>query len=75
VRFAETSCSSCGCDLGPGDSGLSHCRDHGPVDYYTDRAVRLSDMDPDYADRIRDERDNGPRDNPNEWAGPFAENH
>ena len=27
-RFAETSCSQCGCGLGPGDSGVSSCVDH-----------------------------------------------
>lgn len=27
-RYAETWCSQCGADLGPGDSGTSHCRDH-----------------------------------------------
>lgn len=27
-RFAETWCSQCGADLGPGDSGVSDCRDH-----------------------------------------------
>ncbi len=27
-RFKETFCSQCGMDLGPGDSGLSHCSDH-----------------------------------------------
>ena len=27
-RFAATYCSQCGCDLGPGDSGLSRCVDH-----------------------------------------------
>jgi hypothetical protein len=27
-RFAQTSCSQCGCDLGPGDAGVSCCVDH-----------------------------------------------
>jgi hypothetical protein len=27
-RFAHTSCSQCGCDLGPGDSGVSSCIEH-----------------------------------------------
>jgi len=27
-RFANTYCSQCGEDLGPGDSGVSHCSDH-----------------------------------------------
>jgi len=27
-RFAQTSCSQCGEDQGPGDSGFSHCSDH-----------------------------------------------
>ncbi len=27
-RFAETSCSQCGGDLGPGNYGMSHCEDH-----------------------------------------------
>jgi hypothetical protein len=28
-RFAKTYCSQCGGEFGPGDSGYSHCRDHG----------------------------------------------
>ncbi|MCW3641802.1 hypothetical protein K6Y74_01025 [Burkholderia cenocepacia] len=28
-RFAMTTCSSCGAELGPGNSGVSSCRDHG----------------------------------------------
>jgi hypothetical protein len=27
-RFANVSCSQCGQDFGPGDSGFSHCADH-----------------------------------------------
>lgn len=27
-RFANVSCSHCGCSFGPGDSGFSHCEDH-----------------------------------------------
>jgi hypothetical protein len=27
-RFAETFCSQCGGEFGPGDSGYSHCSDH-----------------------------------------------
>jgi hypothetical protein len=27
-RFAMTYCSQCGKDLGPGDHGVSHCRNH-----------------------------------------------
>lgn len=27
-RFAETFCSQCGDSLGPGECGVSHCRDH-----------------------------------------------
>ena len=27
-RFASTSCSQCGTDLGPGNSGVSSCADH-----------------------------------------------
>lgn len=27
-RFLCTYCSQCGADLGPGDDGVSHCRDH-----------------------------------------------
>ena len=27
-RFANTYCSQCGKDLGPGDEGVSHCSDH-----------------------------------------------
>jgi hypothetical protein len=27
-KFAETYCSQCGQNLGPGDSGVSHCKDH-----------------------------------------------
>ncbi|WP_293033981.1 hypothetical protein [Paraburkholderia sp.] len=30
-RFASTSCSSCGTDLGPGNAGVSSCADHAPV--------------------------------------------
>lgn len=29
-RFAETFCSQCGNNLGPGDSGVSHCDQHEP---------------------------------------------
>ncbi len=32
-RFAMTTCSSCGAELGPGNAGISHCYDH--------RALRL----------------------------------
>ncbi|WP_069705261.1 hypothetical protein [Burkholderia seminalis] len=28
-RFAMTTCSSCGAELGPGNAGVSSCRDHG----------------------------------------------
>ena len=31
-KFAETYCSQCGQNLGPGDSGVSHCRDHMRLD-------------------------------------------
>ncbi|MBR8380752.1 hypothetical protein KDW20_33820 [Burkholderia cenocepacia] len=27
-RFAQTTCASCGTELGPGNSGVSHCSDH-----------------------------------------------
>jgi hypothetical protein len=27
-RFAMTYCSQCGCEMGPGSSGFSDCRDH-----------------------------------------------
>lgn len=27
-RFDATYCSQCGCDLGPGDAGVSRCADH-----------------------------------------------
>lgn len=27
-RFPKTFCSQCGSDLGPGDSGVSSCREH-----------------------------------------------
>ncbi|KWE70527.1 hypothetical protein WL77_12040 [Burkholderia ubonensis] len=27
-RFAQTYCSACGVELGPGTSGVSHCSDH-----------------------------------------------
>lgn len=27
-RFPMTYCSQCGCELGPGDAGVSHCSDH-----------------------------------------------
>ncbi|AYQ40090.1 MULTISPECIES: hypothetical protein [Burkholderia cepacia complex] len=30
-RFAMTTCSSCGVELGPGNSGVSSCRDHGAL--------------------------------------------
>ena len=30
-RFPMTYCSSCGKELGPGDSGVSDCRDHHPL--------------------------------------------
>jgi hypothetical protein len=35
-RFAETFCSQCGKSLGPGNSGLSHCKDHGAPARYPD---------------------------------------
>ncbi len=28
-RFAQTFCSACGAELGPGNAGVSHCADHG----------------------------------------------
>jgi len=28
MRFAQTYCSQCGQEQGPGDNGVSHCRDH-----------------------------------------------
>lgn len=28
-RFSRTSCSQCGCELGAGNSGVSHCSEHG----------------------------------------------
>ncbi|OXJ16611.1 hypothetical protein [Burkholderia sp. HI2500] len=28
-RFAQTTCSACGAELGPGNTGVSHCADHG----------------------------------------------
>ena len=31
-KFPETYCSQCGQNLGPGDSGVSHCRDHASVE-------------------------------------------
>jgi hypothetical protein len=27
-RFAQTYCSQCGAEQGPGNSGVSHCSDH-----------------------------------------------
>ncbi|MEE9159967.1 MAG: hypothetical protein V3U60_16480 [Gammaproteobacteria bacterium] len=30
AKFEQTSCSQCGGEFGPGDSGYSHCQDHGP---------------------------------------------
>lgn len=27
-RYAETFCSQCGAELGPGNAGVSHCSDH-----------------------------------------------
>ena len=27
-RFAQTYCSQCGCELGPGESGMSSCKGH-----------------------------------------------
>jgi hypothetical protein len=33
-RFAQTYCSQCGVAVGPGDSGVSRCRDHGPRPRY-----------------------------------------
>jgi len=27
-RFPMTYCSQCGCELGPGGAGVSHCSDH-----------------------------------------------
>jgi len=27
-RFADVSCSNCGCSFGPGNEGFSHCEDH-----------------------------------------------
>ena len=31
-RFAETFCSQCGGEFGPGDSGYSHCKNHRTAD-------------------------------------------
>lgn len=28
LRFTHTFCSACGADIGPGNSGVSDCRDH-----------------------------------------------
>jgi hypothetical protein len=28
MKFPQTYCSQCGTEQGPGDSGVSHCRDH-----------------------------------------------
>lgn len=40
-RFASTSCSQCGQDLGPGNSGVSSCADHAfPYPLRTDTAPR-----------------------------------
>lgn len=37
-RFANVSCSQCGKEFGPGDSGFSHCENHPP---YRDRWTGL----------------------------------
>lgn len=29
MKFEKTYCSQCGGEFGPGDSGYSHCKDHG----------------------------------------------
>ncbi|WP_418122285.1 hypothetical protein [Variovorax sp. 160MFSha2.1] len=50
-RFAMTYCSQCGSELGPGDSGVSHCSDHrraaqhtpGPWVAHADLLVRTED--------------------------------
>lgn len=34
MRFQNTSCSQCGEDFGPGDSGFSHCSDHTPFELF-----------------------------------------
>ena len=28
MKFPQTYCSQCGTEQGPGDSGVSHCKDH-----------------------------------------------
>lgn len=33
-RFAQTYCSQCGASIGPGDSGVSRCKDHGSKPRY-----------------------------------------
>jgi len=41
-KFAETNCSQCGADLGPGDAGTSHCDEHPDVERggsYKDKPV------------------------------------
>lgn len=41
-RFQETWCSQCGEDLGPGDSGVSHCHQHRAMPViHTPREVAL----------------------------------
>lgn len=45
-RFARTYCSSCGCELGPGDSGVSRCEDHAPTaDALAEYRAALANMD------------------------------
>ena len=41
-KFANVSCSQCGREFGPGDSGFSHCENHPP---YADRWTRLAPLD------------------------------
>lgn len=41
ARFANTSCSQCGADLGPGNSGVSNCAHHAfPYPLRTDNGPR-----------------------------------
>jgi hypothetical protein len=55
ARFANTYCSQCGMDLGPGDSGKSHCADHtttAPQSYYPEEIDTLRAMIADERERM-----------------------
>jgi hypothetical protein len=44
ARYENVSCSQCGRDFGPGDHGYSHCQDHRPNGWVTERPWKFVPM-------------------------------